>query len=300
MPYCNNCGASLADNAKFCYECGSRVENNSDGGNQAAHIEYRGTLLKCPNCQGAIDKTTSVCPYCGYQFHNVGASRSLKQFTDSLLHAEEKDKSDVIRNYPVPNTSEDIKEFMLMASTNIRDESLPDEIYNAWVVKLEQCKKKADMVITDYDDRKAIDEIYEQTRQFITEKNKQLVRGERIQSTGSVIKQIARLLVPNLGIIAGIILFIVAIPMEKTHEDNSVHLLGGALLLMVSAGTLHKRNAPIIDYLFALAGGGLCMYLGRFIYDDSVNLLGGFATIALAVFGYFRQLSHGSKSDKET
>ena len=295
MPYCNNCGTSLVDNAKFCHECGSKVENNSGDVTQAAHIEYRGTLLKCPNCQGAIDKTTSVCPYCGYQFHNVGTSQTLRQFTSILLQAEEKDKSNIIRNYPVPNTSEDIKEFMLMASTNIRDESLSDEKYSAWSVKLEQCKKKADMVITDYDDQKAINDIYEQARLYITEKNKQYIREERIQTTGNAIKQLAHVLIPNLGIIAGIILFIVAIPMEKTYENNSVHVLGGAILLMVSAGTLHKRNAPVIDYLFALAGGGLCMYLGRFFRDNSVNILGGFATIALAVVNYFKQLSRDSK-----
>lgn len=292
MAYCNNCGASISDNAKFCQECGSKIGNNAG----TAHIEYRGTLLKCPNCQGSVDKTTTVCPYCGYQFHNVGASRTLKQFADSLLHAQDKDKGDVIRSYPVPNTSEDIKEFMLMASTNVKDESLPEDIFSAWVVKLEQCKQKADMVIADHEDRKAINEIYEQTSQYISKKNKQLLRGERIHTTGSLLKNIFRILVPNLGIIAGIILFIVAIPMEKTYENNSVHVLGGAILLMVSAGTLHKRNAPVIDYLFALAGGGLCMYLGKFFYNDSVNILGGFATIALAVVSYFKQLSHGSRS----
>lgn len=115
MAYCNNCGASISDNAKFYQECGSLIERDSE----APHIEYHGTLLKCPNCQGAVNKTTTVCPYCGYQFHNVGSSITLKQFAERLLHAQDKDKSDVIRNYPVPNASEDIREFMLMASTNI-------------------------------------------------------------------------------------------------------------------------------------------------------------------------------------
>ncbi len=294
MAYCNNCGAPISDNAKFCQECGSRIERDTG----VPHIEYRGTLLKCPNCQGHVDKTTTICPYCGYQFHNVGSSKTIKQFTDSLLHAQDKDKGNVIRNYPVPNTSEDIMDFMLMASTNIKDDSLPEDLYSAWAVKLEQCKQKADIVIADHDDRAAVNDIYEQTQQYISEKNKQLLRGERLQTTGSLLKGIFRILVPNLGIIAGIILFIVAIPMEKTYENNSVHVLGGAILLMVSAETLHKRNAHVIDYLFALAGGGLCMYLGKYFYNDSVNILGGFATIALAVVSYFRQLSRGSRSDK--
>ena len=73
MAYCNNCGASISDNAKFYQECGSLIERDSE----APHIEYHGTLLKCPNCQGAVNKTTTVCPYCGYQFHNVGSSITL-------------------------------------------------------------------------------------------------------------------------------------------------------------------------------------------------------------------------------
>lgn len=51
---CPKCGAILPDGAKFCLECGEKVENNSE-------------LIKCPNCGKTVHKG-KFCSECGYKF----------------------------------------------------------------------------------------------------------------------------------------------------------------------------------------------------------------------------------------
>ena len=51
--YCQKCGAEMADNAKFCPDCG-----------QPAGAD---TGFRCPRCQAAIRADTTLCPSCGLQ-----------------------------------------------------------------------------------------------------------------------------------------------------------------------------------------------------------------------------------------
>lgn len=52
---CNNCGAELQDNAKFCTSCGASVENS----------EPQGGSKHCPNCGSPLAADASFCTNCG-------------------------------------------------------------------------------------------------------------------------------------------------------------------------------------------------------------------------------------------
>lgn len=52
---CNNCGADLADNAKFCTSCGAKVENSAP----------QGGPKHCPNCGSQLAEGASFCTNCG-------------------------------------------------------------------------------------------------------------------------------------------------------------------------------------------------------------------------------------------
>lgn len=52
---CNNCGADLADNAKFCTSCGASVENTAP----------QGRPKHCPNCGSQLAEGASFCTNCG-------------------------------------------------------------------------------------------------------------------------------------------------------------------------------------------------------------------------------------------
>lgn len=49
-------------------------------------------------------------------------------------------KDDLIRNFYIPNTKEDICEFFILAVSNIKAE---DDCADAWLAKLEQAYQKA-------------------------------------------------------------------------------------------------------------------------------------------------------------
>ena len=148
--------------------------------------EYVGTIMKCPNCGSVIGETTVVCPDCGMRITGRSAVTSVQDFKDQLMAIEgtrkkglggvfgvytapdpaDTKKLSLIRNFPIPNTVDDIMEFMFLAVANI-DVSLSKNtamnkwnntqqvetgatigrtISNAWVSKMQQAYQKAEIM----------------------------------------------------------------------------------------------------------------------------------------------------------
>lgn len=146
--------------------------------------EYAGKILKCPNCGGVIGETTVICPECGMQVTGREAQLSIQEFENQLMAIENSrkggrggflgvctpvSKTDIqkltlIRNYPIPNTVSDILEFVMLAIANIdvnlskntlanrgngcleTSATIDRTISNAWVSKMEQAYKKAEIL----------------------------------------------------------------------------------------------------------------------------------------------------------
>ena len=125
-----------------------------------------------------MDAFLTHCPACDYEIRNVRSSSSAREFTEKLEKIESKqmhimppsksvmkkvfgrdlrDKDEVeearrkfeyqkeqekvalIINYPVPNTKEDLLEFMIMVTSNINvKEGIDDSVTKAWIEKLDQ------------------------------------------------------------------------------------------------------------------------------------------------------------------
>lgn len=191
--FCSNCGEKLNVGAKFCHGCGTKVGQISNeetvqmqpkAASQRTQ-EYVGTVFKCSNCGSVITQTTAVCPDCGIRITGASALGSVREFKNQLMEIENSrkkvgggilgvylppDKADLqkltlIRNFPIPNTVDDILEFMMLAIANI-DVSLSKNtamnkwnntqqietgatigrtISNAWVAKMEQVYRKAEI-----------------------------------------------------------------------------------------------------------------------------------------------------------
>jgi len=83
MAFCSNCGARIADNAKFCPECGSpNTSNFSDSPERQQ--EYVGKMLKCPSCGEVLKSFEGICPACGHEISSVKMSTSFKAFVDGI------------------------------------------------------------------------------------------------------------------------------------------------------------------------------------------------------------------------
>lgn len=72
----------------------------------------------------------------------------MKEFSNNLLNTDEfGQKLEMIKTFPIPNSKEDIIEFMILASSNIgytEQKNKMDEAYeDAWVTKFMQGYQKA-------------------------------------------------------------------------------------------------------------------------------------------------------------
>lgn len=162
--------------------------------------EFVGTVLKCPNCGGVIGETTAVCPECGIRITGRSAVTSVQSFKEQLMAIEgtrkrglggvfgvytapdpaDTKKLSLIRSFPIPNSVDDIMEFMFLAVANI-DVSLSKNtamnkwnstqqvetgatigktISNAWVAKMQQAYQKAEIMFPNDSAFPGIQKIY--------------------------------------------------------------------------------------------------------------------------------------------
>ena len=157
MPYCSKCGYKVRDDEPFCEICGTRIRANTEGVRRNVNIGrtertakiYEGNMHTCRHCGAQINSFTSVCPDCGAEIRDTETSRSLEKFYNDYQRArDDKAKIALIKTFPVPNSKEDIYEFMFLAASNFNAkmyiESKEEEtVNNAWYSKLDQCYHKA-------------------------------------------------------------------------------------------------------------------------------------------------------------
>lgn len=126
MKFCQNCGSQLQEGAKFCPNCGTptgQVANAGANANQNANNanvrkqEFVGTIRKCPSCGAEVPAFAVTCPTCGHELNDARVSDSLKKFQEGLIKYEGKQERDFVASFPIPNTREELGNFMLMLAS---------------------------------------------------------------------------------------------------------------------------------------------------------------------------------------
>ena len=160
---CLNCGAQIDDNSKFCNNCGAQIERNKK------NSQYVGEVKKCPHCWVIINSFQAICESCGFELRNLEISHTILEFKKELDNFNnsknfynkrkiDEQIANLISTYPVPNSREDILEFILMAESHIdtaksnyRSNSRNDVVTSAWVSKYEQLYEKAKITLSQND-----------------------------------------------------------------------------------------------------------------------------------------------------
>ena len=196
MKYCINCGNQLAEGAKFCANCGTSI-TQSNATNERKTI-FEGEIHKCSHCGEVLKAFETVCPSCKFEIRGTKSSSAVselvrkieeldrKKYDDSFIKSIkrkldgtklspiEEQKISLISNFPIPNTKEDILEFMILSSSHIlakkpsgdiseHDELLYKELKKAWKMKFEQAYDKAKICIKNDEDRTEIEQCYNKT-----------------------------------------------------------------------------------------------------------------------------------------
>lgn len=146
MGYCSNCGHKVADGAKFCSNCGAAIGTTFEGTQSQRKAVYDGVIHKCPNCGEILNAFVSKCPACGYELRGTAVANAVQELYKNIQVAKsDKEVVRLIKMFPVPNSKEDILEFMVLASSNFDEEEYmahkgEDNISAAWLSKIEQCQ----------------------------------------------------------------------------------------------------------------------------------------------------------------
>jgi hypothetical protein len=167
---------------------------------EARRQVFDGEIHKCPNCGEVLNSFIVKCPACGYELRGAKAADSVHELAAKLEQIESKrenykstsfvskiygddgqisktdeQKVSLIRSIVIPNTKEDIYEFMILASSNI-DVKVYDlgnsryatasrkNVSDAWFAKFEQAYEKAKLTFGNTSDFENIQRIYDRTK----------------------------------------------------------------------------------------------------------------------------------------
>lgn len=199
MVFCSKCGKEISDSAKFCCFCGAPSTQITT---QREHI-YEGTVYKCPNCGEVLDSFESNCSSCGHEVRKRRTSDAVQNFVMKVEMAESHEKRlSIIRNFPIPNTKEDLCEFLFLSASNISvdaknfvdgEEKKQKELLDAWRVKFEQAYLKAEVMLSD-------DPVFPRIKNLY-DSNKVLKNKKRKRKLGTTWKVLAIVFVSVAGVL---------------------------------------------------------------------------------------------------
>lgn len=84
---------------------------------ESAAAKKRGKT--CPRCGASVQSMQLTCPECGFEFNNKEANASARELMKLLNSAKDNEKKiEIISNYPIPNTRENLAEFVALCIGN--------------------------------------------------------------------------------------------------------------------------------------------------------------------------------------
>lgn len=159
MSFCSNCGNPLDDNDKYCPQCGAPVVYQK---NTQRKSYFDGELHKCPQCGETLNSFVTQCPSCGYEIRGSKGISVVKELANRINQVKTlEEKNELISNFYIPNTKEDIIDFFILATSNI-DSGSP--CLEAWYSKLDQTYQKAKLLLVNSAEFKDMEEMYNKTK----------------------------------------------------------------------------------------------------------------------------------------
>ena len=283
MAFCQNCGSKLRDGAKFCEECGEPVQGKQETNGEQRKQSFEGEIKKCPNCGQPLESFSTKCSSCGYEIRGAQVSDSVKEFSRQISTITDEDQRIMlVRNFPIPNTKEDILEFMILASTNLKykannnnlDEALTGKKEaDAWMAKLDQCYRKAELMLVDDPSFDRIKSVYEQLQ-------KEAKKSSHKINKVNLASVIASFIIVGLGI--AIIVF--GIVLDNAHENSSLAQLVGCVIIVAGSVGLARKTASMLDDLICLLGAlAMEVMAGYYKNGSALKICGAVVVIVIAV-----------------
>ena len=222
MAFCINCGQELADGAKFCANCGQSVNNNST---TQRKMVYDGEIHKCPNCGEILNSFVTNCPSCGYELRSVKTNSPVNELAKKVEKASSlDDKIELITNFYIPNTKENIYDFFILAVSNLEDKWYDTD--DAWRAKLEQAYHKARLSFGNTSEFEYLEKLYNKTCKDVSKRERGL---------SAVFRRNKIACITALSIGGGILMLVIGIILLSANsgEENFGASWGGAMFALL-------------------------------------------------------------------
>jgi hypothetical protein len=123
-------------------------------------LQRRGSVHKCPSCGAALGAFVSVCGSCGHELLEVDANRSITALAERFEEIEREldamgykgkrredaiteKKGRVIRDFPVPNSRDDLQQLIYYIQPKIVPSVKPDPNVEDWRTKFTEVLNRA-------------------------------------------------------------------------------------------------------------------------------------------------------------
>lgn len=217
---CKTCGQPLKEGTNFCPLCGTPVGTSANDSQR--ETTWSGHIVKCPSCGAEVNSFTAFCPSCGHELRGSRSSRSLQEFYSLINCAQTiSEKASIIRNFPVPNTREDVLEYSILASSNLIQQD-QDSLFDAWVTKFEQCIQKSRLLCHSPEDLAEFEKIHSQTQKII--------RKRKLSRLLKSAKRFGEQLFSNLPRLSIVLVIFIIVVFELFRIVRGKYFLGDFIL----------------------------------------------------------------------
>lgn len=224
--YCSKCGEKLSPDAKFCSSCGNQVgASNLTESTSKRKILFDGKIHKCPSCGSTLNSFEHKCGVCGYELRGSDNANAIKYFALKLEKTKSVEKkNELISNFYIPNTKEDIYEFFILAISSITTD---DRCEQAWKAKLEQTYHKAKLSFGNSSEFEYVDKLYLKT-----------MKKYKYTTFSKFIKNGWKFILGGLVIILGVVLIIFGgfKGYESGDGDSPYYMLSVIAMLITMGG----------------------------------------------------------------
>ncbi len=227
--YCRKCGKQIPDNSRFCSFCGEDLSTDTnieqeEYGNKRK-VVFDGEIHKCPNCGEILDSFVTKCPTCGFEIRGTkGGTNKVEELSEKLQKTNNiSKKKELISNFYVPNTKEDILEFFTLAVSQIDDDNSCSE---AWCSKLDQTLIKARLSFGNTDEYEYLVKLYDNAKK--NKKWKDALKNKRV--LGRIIATAI------LGLVGtGFVLFgIISVKQSNKDDDPMILFIAIGIFMLLA------------------------------------------------------------------
>ena len=127
----------------------------------ATIVQKKGNINKCPSCGAQVGAFASSCESCGHEFSEIAANKTIASLVarfdaiekeadeNTSLSASRREKiivdkrARVIRDFPIPNSREDLQQLLYFIQPKLMDGLKPDPNIEDWRTKFNEVLGRA-------------------------------------------------------------------------------------------------------------------------------------------------------------